>query len=259
MNRLILASALLLAACGQSETPTASDSDSKTNTEAPGATETVEALSDKDIDYDYVADTASLDNPADANEPLAISLDDTRTARSREELVAFIVGAHVRSISDGDTISIETDTGARFRIRMSDMDTPETKHDAFTPPDCRCKTIPYRPGQPGGDEATSALEDILAVGDDVRAECYEADRYGRMVCHVFKDDQNINLAMIESGWGWLPSRAEWIRDPESATAQAEARAAERGAWRLEGQVSPAEWRRQCWREEQCEGSPSPRP
>ena len=62
-------------------------------------------------------------------------------------------------------------------------------------------------GQPGGQEATSALEALISVNDSVTAECYEVDVYGRPVCHIFKDKMNVNLEMIKNGWGWLPEKS----------------------------------------------------
>lgn len=86
----------------------------------------------------------------------------------------------------------------------------------------------FRPGQPGGRAATEALLQLVSVGDEVRVECYEPDVYGRFACHVFKGTVNLNLEQIKSGWGWLPSKAIWVRDPESKKAEDEA--AKRGAW-----------------------------
>ena len=228
------------------------------------AEETVAAgdqgISDTDIEYDYVGVDEFIETPSPprSSQP-ASTASQPSPVRSREELVVFTVEAVVKSISDGDTISLQHETGARFSIRMSDMDTPEVAHDEFTPRNCRCKTVPYRPGQPGGAEATLALQSLVSVGDKVKAECYEADQYARLVCHIFKGQTNINLEMIKNGWGWLPSRSEWVRDSASASAEQQARSTGLGAWGLENQVSPREWRQKCWKNGECEGSPTPRP
>ena len=134
------------------------------------------------------------------------------------------------------------------------MDTPETSHKAWTPRNCSCDPQPFRPGQRGGKEATLELRKMAKPGEAVRAECYELGTYGRPVCHVFKGPINLNLEMIRRGWGWLPSKAAWIRDPRSGPAQAGAKAARRGAWGLPGQIHPREWRVQCWREGKCAGA-----
>jgi endonuclease YncB( thermonuclease family) len=161
-------------------------------------------------------------------------------AADRSSLIVFTVKGTVRSIEDGDTLALEAATGARFKIRFSDIDTPEVSHPAVTPRDCQCKTIPYRPGQPGGQSGKASLRSLVSEGEEVTAECYELDIYGRSVCHVFKGGTNLNLEQIKRGWGWLPSTVKWVRDPQSRPAEEAARLGKAGAWGLPGQVSPAE-------------------
>jgi endonuclease YncB( thermonuclease family) len=172
----------------------------------------------------------------------------------REDSVNYRISGKVRSVTDGDSIALTGRRNVRFVIRLSDMDTPETSHQRFTPRDCKCGPVPFRPGQLGGKQATEALQNLLADGDEVVAECYELDDYGRSVCHVFKGSMNINLEMIKTGWGWLPDRREWIRDQASFAAEQTAKSAGLGAWGLTGQVSPSAWRSQCWRNGLCEGA-----
>lgn len=176
------------------------------------------------------------------------------SALGREGLVNFSISGIVTKIDDGDSLGIEGVGGARFNIRLSDMDTPEISHQAFTPRDCPCSPLPYRPGQPGGQAAKQSLIELVSVGGKVRAECYEMDQYGRAVCHVFNGAVNLNLEQIKRGWGWTPSRSQWIRDPDSKPAEAGARNAKLGAWGLANQVSPDVWRRDCWRSGNCQGA-----
>ncbi|WP_424946433.1 thermonuclease family protein [Candidatus Spongiihabitans sp.] len=179
---------------------------------------------------------------------------------SRQSLVNFVLAATIKNIADGDSVTLEGAHKARFKIRLSDMDTPEIEHTEFTPRGCKCKTIPFRPGQPGGKAATEALKNLVSVGDAVVAECYEIDWYGRMVCHIFKGRTNINLEMIKNGWGWLPRDEQlnaisaWIRDPASYDAEAFAKQKALGAWGLSGQASPRQWRTDCWNEGKCAGA-----
>jgi endonuclease YncB( thermonuclease family) len=172
----------------------------------------------------------------------------------REDAVNYRISGTVRSVTDGDTIALTGKRNVRFVIRLSDMDTPETSHRPFTPRDCKCAPVPFRPGQVGGREATEVLRSLISVGDQVTAECYELDDYGRSICHVFKGAMNVNLEMIRKGWGWLPERREWVRDEASIPAERVARAAGLGAWGLARQLSPSEWRQQCWRAGDCEGA-----
>lgn len=169
----------------------------------------------------------------------------------RIDLLNFTMTANVHDIDDGDTIDVKGRGGAQFVIRFSDMDTPEVEHKAFNDAKCACNSIPFRPGQPGGKAATTSLMELIAVGDEVELQCYEADRYGRLVCHIFKGDLNVNLEMIKRGWGWLPNNTAWVRDPESTTAEQQAKAAKLGAWALPDQIAPGDWRKACWVEGEC--------
>ncbi len=165
----------------------------------------------------------------------------------------------VTVIADGDTLSVEDANKKRFTIRFSDMDTPEIEHtDRHDEPGC--KTTPCQPGQPGGKAAKKALQRLVRVGDRVTAKCYEKDLYERVICHIYKGGTNINLEMIKNGWGWLPRdgqggyRRAWIRDPASYEAEKSAKKQKLGAWGLPDQVSPQQWRRNCWNHGRCRGA-----
>jgi micrococcal nuclease len=188
-----------------------------------------------------------LSAPASLAQQAPANIAPVTTDPPRQELVNFTIAGRVVDIEDGDSITIEG-VRNRFNIRFSDLDTPELAHDPFTPANPTCNPLPYRPGQPGGRAARASLLQMVALNDVVRAECYEIDPYNRPVCHVFKGALNLNLEQIRRGWGWLPTRPEWVRDPESASAEAGAKTSRIGAWPLPNQVHPDVWRRQCWGE-----------
>lgn len=197
--------------------------------------------------YEYIPELDDRDLFAPMEVPDPGSVD-------RSSLVNFNLTAQVLRVSDGDTIVLSGAGSARFTIRMSDFDTPETSHNPRIDKDCACNSLQFRPGQNGGQEATLALRALVNVGDEVVAQCYEMDFYGRAVCHVFADGKNVNLEMIRNGWGWLPSNPAWVRDADSFEAESEAKAAKLGAWGLKDQVSPREWRAECWGEGNCDGA-----
>jgi endonuclease YncB( thermonuclease family) len=89
----------------------------------------------------------------------------------REDSVNYQIEGKVRSITDSDTITLTGRRNVRFVIRLSDLDTPETSQQAFTPRDCKCAPVSFRPGQASGRQATEELQNLLAVGEEVRAEC----------------------------------------------------------------------------------------
>ena len=138
-------------------------------------------------------------------------------------------------VEDGDTLTMRGDgNGAHWRIRLSDIDAPETPHGQS------------RPGQPRGREAGDLLR-RLTFSHAVTADCFEADRYGRLVCHIHLADGRLaHRILLQAGLAWPAERREWLRDPESQSLAEAARAAQVGLWGDSGASQPWQWRRQCW-------------
>src|SRR5699024_1779401 len=82
-----------------------------------------------------------------------------------------IIGRVVRVI-DGDTVSVLDATNTQHRIRLSQIDAPETKQ-AFS------------------KVSKEALADFIA-NKEVRVKVDGIDRYKRVLGEIFIDDQNIN-------------------------------------------------------------------
>lgn len=162
-------------------------------------------------------------------------------AESRLAKVTFSFTGRVTAVSDGDTLVVANQAGSTT-IRMSDMDTPEVSHGTS------------RPGQRFGRAAEASLKNIAPIGSDARVECYERDQYQRSVCTVFVGSRNLNLEQIERGWGMLPDNPDWVRDPQSGPAQAQAKQQRRGVWQDPDPQSPASWRYWCWEKHQCSGA-----
>ncbi|GAA2552128.1 micrococcal nuclease [Neomicrococcus aestuarii] len=97
-------------------------------------------------------------------------------------------GTVIRVI-DGDTVDA-TVNGAETRIRLLNIDTPETKH-------------PNEPIQCLGPEATEYLESRLAPGDEIGLE-YDVerlDRYGRTLAGVYESGTLVNADIAAMGLG----------------------------------------------------------
>lgn len=133
-----------------------------------------------------------------------------------------ITGKVVR-VADGDTITILTRDKEQVKIRLSGIDCPER-------------------AQPWGRNASEALKTVL-TGEPVTVEVMDVDRYGRTVGRVYIKNMNINRHLVESGNCWVFPR--YAKDSQLFKLQDEAKAAQRGLWRLpEGErVPPWEWRR----------------
>ncbi len=133
-----------------------------------------------------------------------------------------ITGKVVR-VADGDTITILTSDEEQVKIRFAGIDCPER-------------------AQPWGRNATEALKTVL-TGEPIKVKVMDVDRYGRTVGRVYIKDMNINRHLVESGNCWVYPR--YAKDSQLFKLQDEAKAAQRGLWRLpEGErVPPWEWRK----------------
>lgn len=165
--------------------------------------------------------------------------------------ILFVTKGSIDAVHDGDTITLKAANGTPIDVRLSDTDAPEVFHKAEADKDCACKAPVDRPGQRFGQEATAALRGLAPVGSPATAECYRADRYGKMVCHVYVNGVNLNLEQLRQGWAMTPERAIWVRDPASRIAQSEAKDAKRGVWQDAEPIHPDEWREDCWGEGRC--------
>jgi endonuclease YncB( thermonuclease family) len=127
----------------------------------------------------------------------------------------------IERVADGDTVTVITSNQTKLRIRMLDIDAPEThKGTKF-------------PGQLYGNEAEAYLTQLVE-GKRVRVEICGVDRYKRLLSTIFIDGRDINLAMIEVGL------VEIYRGPESGNpyevqyqaAEDTARSTKKGMWIL---------------------------
>jgi len=185
------------------------------------------------------------------------------TKPSRESHVNFQLHGTIEEVEDGDTVTIKAAPGGgKFAIRMSDIDTPETFHAKNPYADDRNKDGSLKfpnaprdaPGQPLGKAAWASLNALAPLKATARADCYETDIYGRMVCHIFVGTINLNLEQIKRGWAMTPSNLKWIRDPASKPAEDAAKVAKSGVWALPTSKTPDAWRDDCWKAGQCAGA-----
>jgi len=137
--------------------------------------------------------------------------------------IAETLQGHVIAIQDGDTLTLLTTEKYQVRIRLAEIDTPET-------------------AQPYGARAKQALSDLV-FNRDVSVEIITIDRYDRLVGRIFVDGRDVNAALVTAGAAWV--YRQYSEDPQLLALEAEARAAGRGLWGLpEAQrIPPWQWRR----------------
>ena len=142
-----------------------------------------------------------------------------------------IVGRVVRVI-DGDTVSVLDANNTQHRIRLSQIDAPETKQ-AFS------------------RVAKEALSDLIA-NQEVRVKVDGTDRYQRVLGEIFIADQNINLYMVRNGFAW--AYTDYVTDQRYFDAQAQAKKEQLGLWVDTHPIAPWDFRRQQREQRKQKGS-----
>jgi endonuclease YncB( thermonuclease family) len=143
-------------------------------------------------------------------------------ARSPARAAEF--AGRVVGVSDGDTLTVLTGAREEVRVRLAEIDAPES-------------------GQPYGARSKQVLSD-LAFGRQVRVSTVDIDRYDWVVGRVHAGSRDVNAQMVRQGAAWVFVR--YSRDPALPPMEAEARAARRGLWALPEaeRMPPWEWRAQ---------------
>ena len=147
-------------------------------------------------------------------------------------LIVFLLSApatsselqgRVVSIADGDTFTLLTADKKQIRIRLAEIDTPES-------------------GQPYGNRAKQALSELV-FGKDVRVDVQTIDRYGRTVGRPYVGDIDVCAELVENGFAW--AYRQYLKDPKLLELEQEAQDSNRGLWGLPEyeQIAPWDWRR----------------
>lgn len=142
-------------------------------------------------------------------------------------LVASLAAADftgkVIAISDGDTLTLLTAEKQQVKVRLGEIDTPES-------------------GQPYGQRAKQALSD-LAFGKDARVVVQDTDKYGRKVGRVFVGETDVNAELVKQGAAWV--YRQFAKDPSLYQLEEQAKRGKRGLWALPEveRCQPWDWRR----------------
>lgn len=132
----------------------------------------------------------------------------------------------VVSVTDGDTCSIAVENAKKetVKIRLYGIDAPELKQDY-------------------GLEAKSYLSSLILT-KNVIAEIINVDRYGRKVCTILADNENVNLKMVKDGYAW--HYLEYAKNnKELKNAEQLARLNKCGLWKSDNPIAPWNFRKNC--------------
>jgi endonuclease YncB( thermonuclease family) len=138
----------------------------------------------------------------------------TSTSAIGSEIQGRVIG-----ISDGDTFTLLTPEKQQVKIRLAEIDAPES-------------------GQPYGNKSKQALSSLV-YGKDVLVRVQTKDRYGRTVGRPYIGDLDICEEMVRMGAAW--AYREYLRDQRLLTLEAEAKAQETGLWGLSEAQNTAPW------------------
>ena len=129
-------------------------------------------------------------------------------------------------MGDGDTLRVN-DTGKRLTIRMACIDAPETAQ------------------RPYGAASRQRLQELAPVGSVVLLRPQTIDKYGRTVAEVFRNGQNVNLAMVSSGQAFAYRKYLSACDGSAyLAAEAAAQRQRIGVWAVPGGIQrPWDWRK----------------
>lgn len=136
---------------------------------------------------------------------------------------AYDLQGRVVKVADGDTLTLLTPDKRQHKIRLNQIDAPESN-------------------QPWGKRSKEALITLVA-NKNVTVKVSGKDRYGRLLGTPFLQSMDICKEQIKNGNAWV--YVQYAKDAQLKNIEAQARKNRAGLWSLpESQrMSPWEWRR----------------
>lgn len=123
-------------------------------------------------------------------------------------IFAADLNGNVVGISDGDTFTLLTSEKQQVKIRLAEVDAPESR-------------------QPYGNKSKQALSGLI-FGNDVRVVVQTTDRYGRTVERPYVGTLDVCEEMVRAGAAWV--YRVYVVDQSLFDIEKESRASGRGIW-----------------------------
>ncbi|SDY37983.1 thermonuclease family protein [Nitrosomonas sp. Nm58] len=129
----------------------------------------------------------------------------------------------VVAISDGDTLTILDSNKRQIKVRLAEIDTPESK-------------------QPYGSKAKQELS-ALAYNKTAIVKSQSTDRYKRVVGRVYVGNVDVNAELVRRGSAWV--YRQYAKDKSLYALENQARKNRVGLWSLpeSEKIPPWEWRK----------------
>ncbi len=129
-------------------------------------------------------------------------------------------------VHDGDSIHLTPTGQSRIVVRLAGIDAPELQ-------------------QRFGSDARDYLRSMI-LNKSVDAHCHKTDRYERLLCVIYQDGADINLAMVSEGLAWhykkFQNEQTATQRRQYATAEHQARKQRLGLWRDRAPKAPWDYR-----------------
>lgn len=128
----------------------------------------------------------------------------------------------VVKVIDGDTVDILTPKKQKVRVRLLDIDAPESR-------------------QAYGNAARKYLASLIA-GKNVFVKENKKDIYQRTLGTIFLNQININAKMVESGFAWAYRYKGVANNKNMVKLESKAKQNEKGLWKDKHPIAPWDFR-----------------
>ena len=129
--------------------------------------------------------------------------------------------AQVDRVIDGETISVRLADGHRATVRVTGVETPETRHP----------TPGVEPGGPAAAADTTRRRTGATVRRDRDPAGDDHDADGRILRYVvLATGEHVNATLVREGYGTAIRAFPYSRQREFIALEAQARRARRGLW-----------------------------
>jgi endonuclease YncB( thermonuclease family) len=134
---------------------------------------------------------------------------------------AEILEGRVVGVHDGDTVTLLMAGNQQVKIRLAQIDAPESDGQAF------------------GQQSKQSLSGMV-FNKNIRVEKDTIDKYGRTVGTIFVDGLDANREQIKRGMAW--AYRKYLHDQSLLQVEDEARRAKVGLWSDPNPMPPWEYR-----------------
>lgn len=172
-------------------------------------------------DGDYFGSIVSICGDSESSEPLILYAVPSQIYSDLPGVTTYDQIYPVVKVVDGDTVKILIDDATKT-VRLVGVDTPETVHPR--------KHVEYY-----GREASRFTKNLLrgeAVWLVKDASAVEADRYGRLLGHLYRypDGLWVNKELIRQGYGRAYTKYPFEHREEFVEMESRAKEANKGLW-----------------------------